>query len=40
MLTNGQPSAQIADFINYVKSDTALLSQLKFIPVGQMKTKS
>jgi phosphate transport system substrate-binding protein len=40
MLTNGQPSAQSADFINFVKNDTALLNQLKFIPVGQMKAKS
>lgn len=40
MLTNGQPSAQVADFINYVKNDTALLTQLKFIPVAQMKAKS
>jgi phosphate transport system substrate-binding protein len=40
MLTNGQPSAQVADFINYVKSDNALLKQLGFMPVSAMKTKS
>jgi len=37
MFTNGQPSAAVADFINYVKTDTPLLSQLKFIPVASMK---
>lgn len=37
MLTNGQPSAAVAAFIDYVKSDTALLKQLHFIPVGAMK---
>jgi phosphate transport system substrate-binding protein len=36
MLTNGQPSAQAADFINYVKTDTALLKKLGFIPVSAM----
>ncbi len=40
MLTNGQPSAQVADFINFVKSDTALLKQLKFLPMSEMKAKS
>ncbi len=39
MFTNGQPSAQVADFINFVKTDTALLEQLHFIPVGSMKVK-
>lgn len=39
MYTNGQPSAQVADFINYVKSDNALLKQLGFIPVGSMHVK-
>jgi phosphate transport system substrate-binding protein len=38
MFTNGQPSAQVADFINFVKTDSALLKQLKFIPAGEMKT--
>jgi phosphate transport system substrate-binding protein len=38
MLTNGQPSAQVADFINYVKNDTALLKQLGFLPVSSLKT--
>jgi phosphate transport system substrate-binding protein len=37
MLTNGQPSAQVADFINFVKADTQLLAQLGFIPVSAMK---
>ncbi len=37
MLTNGQPSAQVADFINFVKSDTPLLEQLGFIPISSMK---
>lgn len=39
IFTNGQPSAQAADFINYIKSDSALLKQLHFIPVGAMKVK-
>lgn len=38
MFTNGQPGAQVADFINFVKTDNALLKQLGFLPVGQMKT--
>lgn len=38
MLTNGQPSAVVADFINYVKTDNALVKQLHFIPVASMKT--
>ena len=37
MLTNGQPSAAVAGFINYVKTDNALLTQLKFIPVASMR---
>lgn len=37
MLTNGQPSAAVADFINYVKTDNALLKQLHFIPIASMK---
>jgi phosphate transport system substrate-binding protein len=37
MLTNGQSSAQVNDFINYIKSDTPLLTQLGFIPVSGMK---
>ncbi|MFN2450265.1 MAG: phosphate ABC transporter substrate-binding protein [Candidatus Baltobacteraceae bacterium] len=39
MLTNGQPSAQIADFINFVKEDKPLLARLHFIAVGDMKLK-
>jgi phosphate transport system substrate-binding protein len=39
MLTNGQPSAQVADFINYVKTDNALLKQLGFMPVSALKGK-
>jgi phosphate transport system substrate-binding protein len=38
MLTNGQPSAQIAGFIDYVKNDIPLLRRLGFLPVGEMKT--
>lgn len=38
MYTNGQPSATVADFINYIKTDKTLLSQLHFIAVGNMKT--
>ena len=37
MFTNGQPSAQVAAFIDYVKNDAALLRTLKFIPVGSVK---
>jgi phosphate transport system substrate-binding protein len=37
MLTNGQPSAAVAAFINYVATDNALLSSLHFIPVAAMK---
>lgn len=39
MYTNGQPAAQVADFINYVKTDNALLKQLGFLPVGSMRAK-
>ena len=39
IFTNGQPSAQAAAFINYIKTDSALLKQLHFIPVGAMKVK-
>jgi phosphate transport system substrate-binding protein len=39
IFTNGQPSAQAADFINFIKTDTSLLKQLHFIPVTAMKTK-
>lgn len=39
IFTNGQPSAQVADFINFIKTDTALLKQLHFIPVASMKAK-
>ncbi|HET7813181.1 MAG TPA: phosphate ABC transporter substrate-binding protein [Candidatus Baltobacteraceae bacterium] len=37
MFTNGQPAANVADFINFVTTDTTLLSQLHFIPVSTMK---
>ncbi len=37
MFTNGQPSAQVAGFIQYVTNDTALLRRLKFIPAAQIK---
>lgn len=40
IFTNGQPSAQAAAFINFIKTDTTLLTQLHFIPVGNMKVKS
>jgi len=39
MYTNGQPGAQVADFINYVKTDNSLLKQLGFLPVGSMHGK-
>ena len=39
MLTNGAPRKEVADFIDYVTKDEALLKQLGFIPVGSMKTK-
>jgi phosphate transport system substrate-binding protein len=39
IFTNGQPSAQAADFINFIKTDKTLLTQLHFIPVGDMKVK-
>lgn len=39
IFTNGQPSAQAADFINFIKTDTALLKQLHFIPIAAMKVK-
>lgn len=39
IFTNGQPNAQVADFINYIKGDSTLLKQLHFIPVGSMKTR-
>ena len=39
MLTNGQPSAAIANFINYVRTDTALLRRLHFIPLAAMKSR-
>lgn len=39
IFTNGQPSAQAADFINFIKSDNTLLTQLHFIPVTSMKVK-
>jgi phosphate transport system substrate-binding protein len=37
MFTNGQPSAQVAGFIQYVTNDTGLLRRLKFIPAAQIK---
>jgi phosphate transport system substrate-binding protein len=37
MFTNGQPSAKIAGFIDFVKNDRALLQRLKFIPVDKVK---
>jgi len=39
MLTNGAPRKEVADFIDYVTKDTALLKQLGFTPVGSMKVK-
>lgn len=37
MFTNGQPSAAVAGFINFVKNDRALLQRLRFIPVDKVK---
>jgi len=39
MLTNGQPRKEVADFIDYVTKDDALLKQLGFLPVSSMKAK-
>lgn len=39
IFTNGQPTAQAADFINFIKGDKTLLAQLHFIPVDAMKVK-
>lgn len=39
MLTFGQPRKEVNDFIVYVTKDTALLKQLGFIPVSDMKVK-
>lgn len=39
MFTNGKPSAAVADFIDFVKSDKTALSALGFIPVDEMKVK-
>lgn len=39
MFTNGQPTAEVADFINYVKNDTTLLNRLHFIPLSAMKVR-
>lgn len=39
MFTNGQPGAQVADFINFVATDTTLLRRLHFIPVAALKKK-
>lgn len=37
MLTNGQPNAATAAFIDFVKNDSALISSVHFIPVPAMK---
>jgi phosphate transport system substrate-binding protein len=37
MYTNGQPSAQVAGFINFVIQDRPLLRRLKFAPMGSGK---
>ena len=37
MYTNGQPSAQVAGFINFVTQDGPLLRRLKFAPLGNGK---
>ena len=37
MFTNGQPSAKVAGFIDFVKNDRPLLQRLKFIPVDKVK---
>lgn len=39
MLTNGQPSAAVASFIDYVKNDTSLISSVHFLPVSAMKKR-
>ncbi len=37
MLTNGRPSTAAAHFIDFVRTDEELLSELGFIPVSRMK---
>jgi phosphate transport system substrate-binding protein len=37
MYTNGQPSAQVAGFIDFVTRDRTLLQRLKFVPMGNGK---
>lgn len=37
MLTNGQPSAAVAAFINYVKTEKSILTRMHFLPVSEMK---
>ena len=36
IFTNGQPSAQVADFSAFIQRDRALLKQLHFIPTNAM----
>ncbi|HEY8298232.1 MAG TPA: phosphate ABC transporter substrate-binding protein [Candidatus Baltobacteraceae bacterium] len=38
MFTKGKPSQTVANFITFVTNDKALLAQLHFIPVSEMKT--
>lgn len=40
LFTNGQPSAQVADFINFIETDTALLRRLNFVPVDEVSSAS
>jgi phosphate transport system substrate-binding protein len=37
MFTNGQPSKDVADFIDFVKNDKTALTALGFIPISEMK---
>jgi phosphate transport system substrate-binding protein len=40
MFTNGKPSAPVADFIAFVKSDTPAITKLGFIPVSRMGSRA
>jgi ABC-type phosphate transport system substrate-binding protein len=39
IFTNGQSSAQVAGFINFIENDALRIRQLHFIPISAMKTK-
>ncbi len=39
IFTKGKPSSDVADFINYIASNTGLLEKLGYIPISRMKVK-